>query len=62
MFIPDFWCGVIATIAIEFAALISVAIWQAAQTANVPLPKLWSLAPADWKPVKGADRIDFPQL
>lgn len=28
MFIPEFWCGVITTIAIEFAALIGVAIWQ----------------------------------
>lgn len=28
MFIPEFWCGVIATIAIEFVALIGVAIWQ----------------------------------
>ena len=28
MFISEFWCGVIATIAIEFAALIGVAIWQ----------------------------------
>lgn len=28
MFIPEFWCGVISTVAIEFAALIGVAIWQ----------------------------------
>lgn len=28
MYIPEFWCGVAATIAIEFAALMCVAIWQ----------------------------------
>lgn len=27
MFIPEFWCGVAATITVEFLALICVGIW-----------------------------------
>ena len=27
MYIPEFWCGVVATFAAEFAALIGYAIW-----------------------------------
>ena len=28
MFIPEFWCGVIATVGIEFVSLIGIAVWQ----------------------------------
>lgn len=27
MYIPEFWCGVAATIAVEFLVLIGVGIW-----------------------------------
>ena len=28
MYIPEFWCGVATTIAVEIATLIAIAIWQ----------------------------------
>ena len=28
MYIPEFWCGVIATIGIEFVVLVGYGIWQ----------------------------------
>ena len=28
MYIPDFWCGVAATIVVEIAALVAIAFWQ----------------------------------
>lgn len=28
MFIPEFWCGVIATVGIEVVSLIGIAVWQ----------------------------------
>lgn len=28
MYIPEFWCGVGATIAVEIVGLIGIAIWQ----------------------------------
>ena len=28
MYIPDFWCGVLATVAIEIIGLIAITFWQ----------------------------------
>lgn len=28
MYIPEFWCGVVATVAFEIAALIGLAVYQ----------------------------------
>lgn len=28
MYIPEFWCGVVATVAVEIVALIGLAVYQ----------------------------------